>query len=319
MSHKQITQDERYLISHYRMQGLCQARIAALLHRHRSTIGREVRRNRHVNDAYGVVIAQSKANGRKRRSRKGNQFSAQEWSLVCRYLQEDWSPEQISLKFREWALLEISHETIYRYIWSDKEAGGSLFMSLRQRQKRRRKRYNSHDSRGILRGKRGLAERPEAAKDRSEIGHAEADLVHGAGSRDCILTVVDRASRLVTIRKLKDKTMKEVNRALIKVIREFRIKTVTLDNGSEYHDYKRIERLTGVTFYFAAPYHSWERGTSENTNGLIRQYLPKRASMARIDQWRCNAIARKLNRRPRKILNLKTPEQAHYESAMVKP
>jgi IS30 family transposase len=125
-------------------------------------------------------------------------------------------------------------------------------------------------------------------------------------------------SRLVTIIKLKDKSMKEVNRAPIKVIRQHRIKTVTLDNGSEYHDYKRIERLTGVKFYFAAPYHSWERGTSENTNGLIRQYLPKRVSMARITQWRCKAIARKLNRRPRKILDLRTPEEAHYETATMK-
>jgi IS30 family transposase len=270
--------------------------------------------------SYLARIAQAHANGRRSRTRKVRQFNAEQWSVACRYLREDWSPEQVSLKLREQALLEISHETIYRYIWADKQAGGTLFMHLRQSHKRRRKRYKSHDSRGILRGKRGLAERPEAANDRIEIGHAEADLVHGAaGSRHCILTVVDRMSRLVTIIKLKDKSMKEVNRALIKVIRKFRIQTVTLDNGSEYHDYKRIERLTGVTFYFAAPYHSWERGTSENTNGLIRQYLPKRASMARINQWHCNAIARRLNRRPRKTLDLRTPEEAHHESVEVKP
>lgn len=319
MSHMQITQDERYSIHHYRLQGLCAAEIARLLGRHPSTISREVRRNLHV-QSYHARIAQAHANGRRSRSRKVDQFSAQEWSIVYQRLAEDWSPEQISLKLREEALLAISHETIYRHIWKDRRAGGSLFMHLRQSLKRRRKRYKSHDSRGMLRGKRALAERPAVANDRLELGHAEADLVHGAaGSRHCILTVVDRMSRLVTIIKLKDKSMKEVNRALIKVIRQFRIQTVTLDNGSEYHDYKRIERLTGVKFYFAAPYHSWERGTSENTNGLIRQYLPKRVSMAPINQWHCNAIARRLNRRPRKILNLRTPDEAHHQGASVKP
>jgi transposase, IS30 family len=314
MSHKQITQVERYLISHYRKQGLSQAEIARAMGRHPSTISREVRRNQHTPGNYVARIAQAHGNGRRSRTRKVSQFNEEQWSVVHKYLREDWSPEQISLKLREWALLEISHETIYRHVWADKRVGGSLFMHLRQSQKRRRKRYKSHDSRGMLQGKRTLAERPEAANDRTETGHCEADLVHGAaGSRQCILTVVDRKSRLVTIIKLMDKSMKEVNRALIKVIRKLGILTVTLDNGSEYHDYKRIERLTGVKFYFAAPYHSWERGTSENTNGLIRQYLPKKASMAKIDQWMCNAIAKKLNRRPRKTLNLRTPEQAHIQ------
>ena len=319
MSHKQITQDERYAIHHYRLQGLCAAEIARRLHRHPSTIGREVRRNLHAGKSYIARIAQAHANGRRSRSRKVEQFSPKQWSLVYQRLLEDWSPEQISLTLRREALLEISHETIYRHIRADQRDGGVLFMHLRQSKKRRRKRYKSHDSRGILNGKRGLAERPEAATNRSEIGHAEADLVHGAaGSRHCILTVVDRMSRLVTIIKLMDKSMRAVNQALIKVIRKFRIQTVTLDNGSEYHDYKRIERLTGVKFYFAAPYHSWERGTSENANGLIRQYLPKGVSMAQINQWHCNAIAKKLNRRPRKILGLRTPAQAHDEGTTVK-
>jgi IS30 family transposase len=311
MSHKQITQDERYAIQHLRLQGFCAAEIARQLGRHRSTIGREVRRNLHAQKSYIARIAQAHANGRRSRSRKVAQLSRDEWAAIAHLLLEDWSPEQISLVLRRDGTLSVSHETIYRYVWHDKEAGGHLYLRLRHSVKRRRKRYRAHDSRGRLRGKRTLAERPSPANNRSELGHAEADLVHGTGSRDCILTVVDRMSRLVAIRKLKDKSMKEVNRALIKVIREFNIKTITLDNGSEYHDYRRIERLTGVTFYFAAPYHSWERGTSENTNGLIRQYIPRRSSMARLDQWMCNTIARRLNSRPRKILGLNTPEQAH--------
>jgi IS30 family transposase len=232
--------------------------------------------------------------------------------MVCRYLEKDWSPEQVSLVFAEHDLLSISHETIYRYIWRDKKSGGRLYKHLRQSCKQRRKRNGTNDSRGILRGKRDIVERPATAEQRLEKGHVEIDLVHGTGSSDCILTVVDRKTRWVSIRKLKDKTREEVGRALIPVIRHHQIKTLTADNGSEFHDYKRIEKLTGSTFYFAKPYHSWERGTCENTNGLIRQYLPKKLSMAPINQWDCNAIALKLNSRPRKVLDLFSPNQAHY-------
>lgn len=314
MNHKQVTEVERYLISQYRKQGLCQAEIARRLQRHRSTISREVRRNHHMPGTYVAEIAQAHANGRRSRSRKVSQLSTNEWASIARLLLEDWSPEQIALVFRRDGTLSVSHETIYRYIWNDKEAGGHLYLHLRHSVKRKRKRYGARDSRGRLGGKRTLAERPAEANERSEIGHVEADLMHGTGARDCILTVVDRKSRLLTIRKLRDKSMEQVSRALVQVIRRFKVKTVTLDNGSEYHDYKRIERLTGVKFYFAAPYHSWERGTSENTNGLIRQYIPRRTSMARLDQWMCNAIAKRLNSRPRKILDLQTPAVAHLRA-----
>ena len=312
MRHKQITQDERYLIHHHLRQGLCPAQIARLLHRHRSSISREIRRNVHGNGSYIDWIAQKHANGRRRLSRKGPQFKPRQWAMVCRLIRLDWSPEQISLVLEFHAVMWISHQTIYRYVWQDKRRGGTLHRHLRQCRKRRRKKYRSSDSRGVLRGKRGLSERPEAANQRLEKGHFEVDLVHGSGMRDCILTLVDRKTRLVFIRKLKDKSMPEVADALVALVRQFRIRTVTADNGSEFHDYGRIERLTGVKFYFAAPYHSWERGTSENTNGLIRQYLPKGTSMAGVTQWECNAIAKRLNRRPRKILNLNTPEEAHF-------
>ena len=233
--------------------------------------------------------------------------------MVRGFLRLDWSPEQIALTLRYDQMLQISHETIYRYVWKDKSRGGELYKHLRQSRKRRRKRYRASDSRGILRGKRSLAERPKEAEKRLKKGHVEIDLVHGAKTKDCVLTLVDRRTRLVIIRKLKDKTMPAVNRALIAMIRRYQIRTVTADNGSEFHDYKYIEQRTGVTFYFAAPYHSWERGTSENTNGLIRQYLPKTRSMKGVTQWTCNAIANRLNRRPRKVLNMRTPEEAHDE------
>ena len=233
--------------------------------------------------------------------------------MVSTFLRLDWSPEQIALTLRYEQMLRISHETIYRYVWKDKRHGGMLYKHLRQSRKRRRKRYRAADSRGILRGKRSLAERPREAEERLEKGHVEIDLMHGAKTKDCVLTIVDRRSRMVVIRKLKDKTMPAVNQALQAMIRRYQIRTVTADNGSEFHDYKRIEERTGAVFYFAAPYHSWERGTCENTNGLIRQYLPRTRSMAGVTQWTCNAIANRLNRRPRKVLNMLTPAEVHDE------
>lgn len=313
MSYKQITQRERYLIQEHLRQGFNATEIAGMLRRHRSTIYREIRRNLHDNRGYYDWIAQWRANGRRTRTRKKSQFTPEQWSTVCHYLQEDWSPEQISLVFEEHELLSISYETIYRYIWKDKRNGGHLYRHLRQSCKQRRKRNGANDSRGILRGKRDISERPVAAHHRLEKGHVEIDLVHGSHGSDCILTVVDRKSRLVDIRKLKDKTMETVSQALISVIRYYHIQTLTADNGSEFHDYVRIEKLTGAIFYFAKPYHSWERGTCENMNGLIRQYIPKKLSMGGVSQWDCNAIARKLNSRPRKVLDLFTPRQAHYD------
>lgn len=312
MSHKQITRVERYLIHQHLRQGHNVSEIAQMLRRHRSTISREIRRNYHADRGYYDYIAQEHSHARRWRTRKKSQFSRQEWSMVCFFLRLDWSPEQISLTLRYDQMLQISHETIYRYIRNDRRNGGQLYRHLRQSRKRRRKCYRASDSRGILRGKRTLMDRPEEAEKRLCKGHFEVDLMHGARARGCVLTLVDRATRLVIIRKLKDKTMPQVNRALISMIRRYQIRTVTADNGSEFHDYKRVEMLTGATFYFATPYHSWERGTCENTNGLIRQYLPRSISFHGITQWTCNAIADRLNRRPRKILNLRTPEEAHY-------
>lgn len=314
--YKQITHEERYSIHHYVKQGYTQKEIAKRLKRSPSTISRELRKNGQIGTGrYYHYIAEKRSQGRRRNPRCGPQFTPGQWAIVCYFLAKKWSPEQISRTLRKHDVLRMSHETIYQYIWRDKKCGGSLHKHLRQGCKRRRKRYRSNDSRGVLRGKRGLSERPKAANERLRKGHFEGDLVHGAKDRDCILTLVDRKTRLVIIHKLKDKAMKEVADAMVKLIRQYGILTITLDNGTEFHDYERVERLTGVKFYFAAPYHSWERGTSENTNGLIRQYLPKRASMSGITQRACNNIAGELNSRPRKILGLNTPECAHYNKS----
>lgn len=314
MKYRQITSEERYTISTLRKQGYSAARIAQYLGRHPSSIYRELKRNACNDGRYRPFKASSRTRNRRSRSRRNRQFTALDYEIIEGLLQEKWSPEQISGYLQKYDVLSISHETIYRYIWQDKKKGGSLHAHLRCSGKWRRKRYGAYDSRGRLAEKRHISERPKEAEGRRRFGHWEVDTVAGKGSKDCIVTLVERKSGLVQIGKLKDRTVDELNKRIIRLITRNlpRVKTITADNGTEFHGYKKVEEETGVAFYFATPYHSWERGTNENANGLIRQYLPKGMSMAKINQHHCNYIADKLNSRPRKRHGYKTPAEVLY-------
>ena len=185
--------------------------------------------------------------------------------------------QQIAGYLRRLQGLRISHETIYRHIWADRRQGGTLYRQLRGAQKRRRKRYGRYDSRGRLAGKRSITERPALVAARTQPGHWEIDTVQGASDRHCVLSLVERTTGYLVLGKLRAKSTAEVTRRTTQLIaRECPpVRTITADNGTEFHDYATIERTTGTQFYFATPHHAWERGTNENTNGLLRQYLPK--------------------------------------------
>ena len=312
MRYHQITPEERYTLATLRKQvpALSMAAIARLMNRNRSTISREIRRNSSRHDgAYRYSVAQEKTNGRRSRSRRNSQFSIEHWALVKQLLREGLSPEQISGRLRLEGRLEISPETIYRHIRRDKRKGGQLFRLLRQPARWRKRYGGGSERRGHLAGKRHISERPAAADERQEIGHWEMDTVVGNDGRHCVVSLVERVSGCVLIGKLRSRTVAATNHRVIQLIRPLRhlFKTITVDNGTEFHGYHDIERATGATFYFATPYHSWERGTNENTNGLIRQYIAKKQSMKRITQARCTSIALRLNNRPRKRLGFLTP------------
>jgi IS30 family transposase len=266
---------------------------------------------------YRPDLADDIARWRRGRSRRNARFGPSDWLLVEACIKQQWSPEQAAGWLRRNRQLSISHETIYRHIWRDRKRGGSLHQHLRCSPKQRRKRYGAYDSRGRLAGKRPLSERPAGAQNRSRVGHLEADTVIGnISDKHCVLTLVDRKSGYVMIGKLEARTVEATNRRALRLIGAARrpTRTITADNGTEFHGYEAIEQASGSKFYFAAPYHSWERGTSENTNGLIRQYLPKRMSMAHITQRHCSRIAHKLNTRPRKRLGFRTPEDCYVQN-----
>lgn len=312
MTYHQITCPERYLIASLRAVGARSAAIARELGRHRSTILRELRRNRNWEDRYRAKSAHGQALTRRSVSRRNRRLAPADWHCVVRHLRARWSPEQIAGWGRQTGRLCISHETIYRYIAYDRHAGGVLHGFLRGARKQRRRRAGSARRGSGLLGP-SIATRPASVARRRRIGHWEVDTVLGRGSRDCILSLVERKTGYVLIGKLPARTADAFARRASQLIRAQprAVRTITADNGVEISGYRAIERRTGSRFFFATPYHAWERGTNENTNGLIRQYLPKGQSMAGLTQKDCAYIARQLNQRPRKRLGYRTPEECY--------
>ncbi len=318
MLYHQLTQEERYLIAGGLRLMRSIRQLAKESGRATSTVSREIRRNATTHDgAYRAEKAESYAVARRRRSRRGPQYGEDVLREVDEAIRRRWSAEQIVGRFRAEGKPVPSHETIYRRLRRDRREGGTLYRYTRILSKVGRKRYRSPRTRGVLLGKRHIAERPVVVDRRARIGDWEADTVVGrAGSSHCLLTLVERKSGFTLIRKLHARNMAEVTEAATVVIGRMRarFKTLTFDNGTEFHDYETLERRFGVTCYFATPYHSWERGSSENLNGLIRQYLPKGLSLRPVSQEMCDGIARDLNTRPRKRHAFATPKEVFDRS-----
>jgi transposase, IS30 family len=310
LKYHHFTQDERYAIAGGRRIGLTLRQLAQKLRRSPSSVSREVRRNATFHDgAYRTEKAQSYAVARRRRSRRGPHFSEAVLQQVDLALRERWSPVQIVGTFRTEGKPVPSHETIYRRIRDDKRSGGTLYRYTRIMPKTRRKRYRSPPTRGVLLGKKHISERAPIVDQRGRIGDWEADTVMGTGSSHCLLTLVERKSGYTCIQKLAARTMTEAISAIADVIRRLQnmFLTITFDNGTEFQGYENLEDEFGVKCYFATPYHSWERGSNENLNGLVRQYLPKGRCLRSVTQAECDEIAKALNARPRKRHDFKTP------------
>ena len=317
MTYHQLTQEERYRISAHRIAGATQGEIAQLLRRSASTISRELKRNATQHDQhYRPSKAHRYAEARRRRCRRGPRFNEQVHRQVDAALKLRWSPDQIVGCFRAQGLLVPSHETIYRRLRLDKRCGGTLYRYTRIMSKVGRKRYRSRPARGVLLGKPHISERPAAVELRQERGYWEGDTVMGRGATHCLVTLVERVSGLAIIKKVAARTKLLTTRAITDAIsrRGMHCKTITFDNGTEFHGYRDIQNKLDIQCYFATPYHSWERGSNENLNGLIRQYLPKGACLRQVTQADCDRIARALNARPRKRHNYKTPVQIYARS-----
>ena len=312
-SYNRLTASKRIELYALKKAGLSQKAIAAQLDVHPSTISRELKRNTGLR-GYRPQQADRLACARRTRARSGR-ISQATWQSVDEMIEKDWSPEQISGHLKVNGLPSVSPEWIYQHIYENKRQGGALHIHLRC-QKKRRKRRGSTERRGQIIGRVCITERPEIVETRARIGDWEADTIIGRQGGAVLITLAERKSRFSLIIKAKNKTAAAVSAAITEVMAPHaaNVHTLTYDNGKEFAYHHQISDGLEAQGFFAHPYHSWERGLNENTNGLIRQYLPKGKSFDDLTDHEVQIIMDRLNNRPRKCLGFRTPNQVFLEA-----
>lgn len=311
-----LTNTQRCQLDTLKKRGDSPDQIAKMLNVHRSTIYREMARNR-KDEFYVFEEANEQALERRKKANMGRTKLNEELKAVLQEkLSLQWSPEQISGRLKkDVSPHKVSHETIYKYVRRDKSNGGYLFQNLRHRGKKYVKRASKNAGRGCIPGRVDIQNRPAIVEKKERLGDWELDTIIGKKHQGAIVTMVDRASKMVKLVNVPHKTAKEVSRALIKALKPFKkyVLTLTSDNGKEFAGHAKIGKRLKARFFFATPYHSWERGLNEHTNGLVRQYLPKSTSFKVLSHEKLQEIEDLLNNRPRKILNYLTPIEMFHK------
>ena len=310
-TYEQLTQEQRYQIYALKKMGHYQTEIAKCIGVDKSTISRELKRN-HGQRGYRPKQAQSLAMSRRKKGQR--RIQSETWVLIDAKIRLEWSPEHISGWLLKHHGIQVSHEWIYQYILSDKQAGGDLYKHLRC-QKKRRKRYGSRDRRGKLPNRVSIDERPEIVDQRKRIGDWEVDTIIGSRHRQAIVTLTERKSRFGLLRKVEQRKAVMVSDAVIDLLQPVtdRSHTITGDNGKEFAEHERIARVLEIDFFFAHPYTAWERGANENMNGLVRQYIPKNRDFVSVTDDELLQIINRLNHRPRKCLDFRSPFEVFFE------
>jgi IS30 family transposase len=308
MNYTHLTQEERYQIYALKKAGHKQNEIANVLERSESTISRELARNC---GRRGYRPKQAHCSSVDRRAMNARTIDDATWQFAREMLMLQWSPEQIS------GHAAISLETVYQRVYADKRAGGLLWKNLRC-QKQRKKRYGKVDRRGMIPNRLSIDDRLAIVETRSRIGDWEADTIIGKNHRQAIVSIVERKTGLTLIRKIERKTAQAVSQAMTKLLKPYlrNVHAITSDNGREFAGHEEIAATLKADFCFAHPCLSWERGTNENTNGLIRQYFPKNRDFTTITQQEIDTAMERLNNRPRKRLGYQTPNQVFFKSGV---
>lgn len=308
MSH--ITSEQRYAISMMLGIGYSQTQIAKTIGKNKSVVCREIKRNSDIRSGeYRYTLAQKKCLKRHQEKRKKIYFTDEVKSNINNLLLEDYSPEQIVGTLKKQGKEYVSIERIYQYIWKDKKCKGSLYLHLRNQGRKYRKRGAQKDKRGIIKDRVGIEKRPQIVEKRERFGDLEVDLIIGKNHHQALLTINDRASGMVKINKVASKDAEVVSRTIVEALNDWMpyIKTITADNGKEFAHHKTVSEQLNIDYYFARPYHSWERGSNENINGLIRQYFKKSSNFSDITDSQIKEVENKLNLRPRKRFNFENP------------
>ena len=309
--YSQLTLEQRYGIYTLLKTGHDQSKIAEVIGVHKSTVYRELKRN-HGGRGYRPKQANVFSEGRKQ-GKVRPRIDGSTWAYIERLICKEWSPEQISGWMGKSMSIPVSHEWIYQYILKDKLAGGSLYLHLRCK-KKRKKRYGSNDQRGNLKNRVSIDDRPEVVNARSRLGDWEADTIIEKAHKQAIVSLTERQSGLALIYKVDRRTKENTEGAIKRLLESIseQVLTITSDNGKEFANHKAIANDLKCDFYFAHAYSSWERGTNENTNGLIRQYFPKDRDFRTITDTELIHAMKRLNNRPRKRLGYKTPNQVFF-------
>ena len=317
-AYRQLTEEDRIEIYAMKQAGNGQNIIAAALGVHPSTISRELARNTGLR-GYRPKQAQQGALHRRFTARKAVKMTPETINYIESKLREEHSPEQIAERMKldpGWHGPTVSHERIYQYVWQDKARNGMLYKHLRiGGTKQRRKRRNSRDMRGTIKNRVGIQERPKIVERKIRIGDWEGDTVVGKNHRGALVTLVDRKSKLTLIGKVDRYTAEAVEKTIISLMELLprRNYTLTVDNGKEFASHESVADALQIKVYFADPYCAWQRGLNENTNGLIRQYVPKGSNVRSLTYRQINHIMDRLNNRPRKSLGFLTPSEVFYE------
>ena len=310
MKYKHLTPEQRYQIAAYKRSGWTRTKIALELGVHKSTIGRELKRNVSLR-GYRPKKAEELAHERKR-GKATTRISPATWNEIEAALRQQWSPNQISGRRAHEGKASVSHEWIYQHIYHDQRQGGTLHEHLRCRRKRK-KRYGTYSQRGVLVNQIRIDERPAVVQEKTRLGDWEVASVIGKGHQQSIVTMVERKTKLLRMKKIDHKTGSLTRDAICAALQDLVVQTITSDNGKEFSEHEEIARKLKADFYFCHPYSSWERGVNENTNGLIRQYFPKQTAFANITEMDIKEAQEKLNHRPRKTLGYLTPHEVYFK------
>jgi IS30 family transposase len=320
-----LTIEDRERLQELRLDcpGISMSEIGRILGFDKSTVSRELSRNRKSSRQYQPHIAQQMADIRRSASRPARKLDNPRLrKIVKNKLEDKWSPEQIARflgkKFPKAHWMQVSHETIYQCIYTDQLIENPE-KHLRRKRRSRKRRKNRPETRGTIPDRRMIDKRPPSVSARKHFGHWEGDTIEGAGKDGYILTLVERKMRKTLAVKLDHKDAEGVADAIIRAMRRLPKhlrRSLTLDNGKEFAAHKRIEKALGIKVYFSHPHSPWERGSNENTNGLLRQYFPKKMRFSKVTKKMVDKAVRRLNNRIRKILNWRSPEEIYRRVAL---
>jgi IS30 family transposase len=305
-----LTKEQRYTISVMKNKGFSYSKISEIIRVHKSTIGRELKRNCDKrNSNYCSDLAHRKYMKRQKQKPRYLKFTLPIQQTVEELLREDYSPEQVVGVLKRDNKETVSHERIYQHIWGDKAKKGTLYTHLRRQGRKYKKRGAKNDNRGIIKNRISIDKRPEVVDKRERFGDLEVDLIMGKNHKYAILTANDRASGMVKMKKVNSKHADEITCAIIQLLEDWMpyLHTMTADNGKEFAGHQTVAQQLNIQYFFAHPYHSWERGSNENLNGLIRQYFKKGTCFKSITDEQIITVQNKLNNRPRKRFNYQTP------------